>query len=299
MLRLAVILFLLAGCTAQQSRHVVTSEMLDAPERQEVEGRVLDDFTDAERWTPYHVQGGINPLTHEAADGVLRVTSDSSAGLVWNQIGFNPLQEPLLKWRWRVSQTFDTSSPLSPEFDNFPARLLVGFDSGWDGAGPAARTWRRRVEEHTGVTPPARAICYTFGGALGSREAVDAAFGEGRIVVINLRRPNVEPLRWFTEVRDVLADYRAVFREDPPPVTALALGSDSHRVEKHVYAEFSGLQVYGPEAYTQFRRALEFPPTRTAPPLVLLIYGVCAGIAALSLATWFWFRLGDKAKRDA
>jgi hypothetical protein len=111
-------------------------------------------------------------LRGQLADGTLHLRSDSSAGLVWRQLGFDPSREPLLTWRWKVSRTFGASSPLSPELDNFPARVLVGFDAPWDGANPAALAWRRKVEQYTGVTPPARAICYTFGGELPSANTV-------------------------------------------------------------------------------------------------------------------------------
>jgi hypothetical protein len=294
---LILIALVVAGCTTQQSRHVVDTESLRAegPRAATVEGRLLDDFTSAENWTPYNVQGGLNPLAHEAGDGVLRVTSDSSAGLLWSAVRYDPGTEPLLAWRWRVSEVFDGSSPLSPEFDNFPARVLVGFDSGWEGASRTVLSWRRRVEEHTGLTPPARAICYTFGGSMGPHEAVDAAFGQGRIVVINLRRPNAQAGTWYSEVRDIAADYRAIFGEAPPEVMALGLGSDSHRVQRRVEAEFTNLRVYGPEAYKQFRSELTLPPQRGVPPLVLMIYGLCAGVAALSATAWLWLRMRDRA----
>lgn len=284
------ILLILVGCTSQQSRHAVTTDALEVKASAPVEGRVLEDFpTDdaAEAWKLYSVEGSINPLRHEVVDGALQLSSDSSAGLLWRAFDFDPRGEPLMAWRWRVSRTFDTSSPFSPEFDNFPARLLVGFDAGWDDAGPAALSWRKKVEDVTGVTPPSRAICYTFGGDLSSTEAVDATFGEGRIVVINLRTRADD---WVHEVRDIAGDYRAVFREPPPRVMALGLGCDSHRMKVKAQAWFDDIAVYPTEAYEQFRRVLPAPPERRVPPLVWIIVIAASATAATSAGVWFWLR---------
>jgi hypothetical protein len=290
------LVFLVAACTATQHRHVVVSEPLSAP-AEPVAGRVLDDFNAAdaaEHWTLYDVEGSVHPLEHEVVTGAMHLRSDSSAGLIWRQLEFDPGAEPLLSWRWKVSRTFDTSSPLSPELDNFPARMLVGFDSGWDGAGPVALAWRGKVERATGVTPPPRAICYTFGGEVPSSQAVDATFGDGRIAVINLRTTRAVAGVWHSEVRDVAADYQAIFRERAPQVIAFALGCDSHRLNLVAEAWFDDLTVYGREAYAQFSGRLESPPQRTNPLLTWLVFGTALLAAAVVAGTWAALRRRDR-----
>lgn len=260
------------------------------PAATSVDGRVLDDFSREDAaldWKLFNVEGSVNPLQHAVVDGALQLSSDSSAGLLWRAFDFDPVAEPLIAWRWKVSGTFDASSPLSPEFDNFPARMLVGFDAGWDDAGPAALSWRKKVEQATGVTPPSRAICYTFGGDLSSSEAVDATFGEGRIVVINLRTRGDG---WFHEVRDIAGDYRAIFREPAPRVMALGLGCDSHRMRVKAQAWFDDIKAYPPSAYEQFKRVLPEPPQRRVPPLVWIIVAIASVTASASAGVWFWLR---------
>lgn len=288
---------LFAGCTATQSRHVLRDEPLQPRDEQAVAGRVIDDFADAaslESWKKYVVDGSVHDPVTSLEDGALRVTSDSSAGLFWRSLKIETRAEPILSWRWRVSETFGASTPLAPEFDNFPARLLVGFDSGWDGAGPAALSFRKKVTDYTGVAPPARAICYTFGGKLNCSEAVDAAFGEGRIVVINLRSDNTPAGQWQTEVRDIDADYRAIFGQPAPPVTAMAVGSDSHRLRRKAWAEFDDITAYPPAAAEQFRRELAAPtPERRVPPLTWWIIGLSLAAAGMAGGWWIWRQRGQ------
>lgn len=285
-------LLVFAGCTAQQSRRALAVEPLEAERQQPVPGRVLADFGSAdalESWTKYVVEGSVHDPVASIEDGALRIRSDSSAGLFWHACAFDPAREPLLRWRWRVSETFGASTPLSPEFDNFPARLLVGFDAGWEGTGPAAAAFRKRVRDYTGFDPPSRAICYTFGGKLPAVEAVDAAFGEGRIVVINLRPHTTPHGVWQWQVRDIDADYRALFGHAPPRVMAIAAGSDSHRLKKQAWGEFDDIALFPPSAADAFRAELDQPlPQRRASPLLWWLVGISTGVAGLVAGWWLW-----------
>jgi len=284
----------LAGCTAQQARRAVGVAALDPARPAPVQGRVIADFADAaqlEGWSKYVVDGSIHDPVASIEDSALRITSDSSAGLFWHACGIDPAGEPLLRWRWRVSENFATSTPLSPEFDNFPARLLVGFDAGWEGTGPAGTSFRKKVNDYTGFDPPSRAICYTFGGKLAASEAVDAAFGEGRIVVINLQPHTAPPTQWQWQVRDIAADYRAIFGQPAPRVMALGVGSDSHRLRKLAWGEFDDITVYPSSAAASFATELADPPLqRRAPPLVWWILSLCAVIATAATGWWLWRR---------
>ncbi|MBX3475920.1 MAG: DUF3047 domain-containing protein [Planctomycetes bacterium] len=291
---MALTLTFLAGCTAQQSRRVLSVAPLESDRPQPPQGRVIADFESADAtgaWTKYVVEGSVHDPVATLEQGALRITSDSSAGLFWHACGMDPAREPLLRWRWRVSETFGTSTPLSPEFDNFPARLLVGFDAGWEGSGPAAAAFRKKVRDYTGFDPPSRAICYTFGGKLPASEAVDGAFGEGRIVVVNLRPHTSAAGQWYWQVRDVAADYRAIFGTSPPRVMAIAVGSDSHRLKKPAWGEFDDITAFGPEAAAHFVADLAAPELdRRAPPLVWWIAGLCMALAAATAGWWVWQR---------
>lgn len=289
-----LMLALAAGCTAQQSRRALSVEPLAPDAPAPPQGRVIADFESPDAlaaWTKYVVEGSVHDPVASIEAGALRVSSDSSAGLYWHACEFDPAREPLLRWRWRVSEAFGTSTPLSPEFDNFPARLLVGFDTGWEGTGPAAAAFRKKVKDYTGFDPPSRAICYTFGGKLPASEAVDAAFGEGRIVVVNLRSHLSPAQAWQWQVRDIEADYRAIFGQAPPRVMAIAVGSDSHRLKKQAWGEFDDITVYPGSAAAAFRADLDAPvPQRRAPPLALWIIGLCAAVAVAATGWWFWRR---------
>ena len=153
-----------------------------------------------------------------------------------------------------------------------------------------ALDWRRSVENVTGLTPPARAICYTFGGRLGADEAVDAFFGQGALVVVNLRPQDSEPDAWYSEVRDINADYRAVFGEAPPRVSAIGLSCDSHLDRLVVEADFADITVFPRAAYSQFAGELSSDLQHRPAPLATLLAALFGAAALMLGGLWFWMR---------
>lgn len=298
---LALIL-LAAACTTNQRRHGVDSPAL-TPVEQKQPGRALCDLSKpdaADAWKLYSIQGVKKDSRLFVSGAALHVVSNDAAGLFYFTGAplFEPTKEPLLTWRWRVSTLLPDATPLAPDLDNFPARLLVGFDSGWQDADPVALQWKKKVEDATGQTPPPRAICYTFGGRIAQNEAVDALFGQGRIVVINLRNREAAPDKWHEEVRDVASDYKAIFGQAAPPVTALAVAADTHRVHESVNADFADFRVYEASAYAQFSQDLTAPPEREWSNAAIWIVAA-AVIVALACGVWLFTRSSAANKSGA
>ena len=295
-----VLILLVAACTTNQRRHGVDLQAL-TPADEKQQGRALCDLATPEAgdaWKLYSIQGVKNNSRLFVSGAALHVVSNDAAGLFYFTGAplFDPAKEPLLTWRWRISAHLPDATPLSPDLDNFPARLLVGFDSGWADADQVALQWKKKVEDATGQTPPPRAICYTFGGRIAQNEAVDALFGQGRIVVINLRNRDASPGKWYDEVRDVASDYKAIFGEAAPKVTALAVASDTHRVHESVNADFADFRVFEASAYAQFSQDLTAPPEREWSNAAIWIV---AGSATVALACGLWLGMRRFARPPA
>lgn len=290
MRRISVIVMtalLAAACTSNPARHALPSAEQPSGDEAPPQGRVLADFSDAsdvENWVLYRVAGVERSPRVAVVDGALRVTSDRAAGLFFHDCHVDVELEPLIGWRWRVSEVFVDASPYTPGRDNFPARVLIGFDASWEGADELSLHWKRKVEEICGRTPPARALCYTFGGNQPAGEAVDALIGLGRIVVINLRPPTARAGHWYSEIRNVAADYAAVFGRRAPAVTHLAVTADTQRVERKVEADFDDFTAWPVRAAGALAARMSEPVTSHGhAPLGLMLAGVGAA-TALALA---------------
>ena len=122
---------------------------------------------------------------------------------------------PILRWRWKVvalpaggdarrRETSDQAAQIYVTWPRPPALLrsrIIGY--AWDTSAPAGSTFR---SEKTGT-----------------------------VTYIILRSGSGELGRWLEERRDVRADYRAIFGEEPPDPGAVTLSIDSN--DTHSRAE--------------------------------------------------------------
>ncbi len=272
------VLFLLPlACSQPQTRHAISDPASETEES--YTPRMIDDFEKSlDHWHTWEATISTRAPTKVIENGTMRVDADDTASVLWRRCDFDPRTEPIITWRWRVSTMFD-SDPMVPTRDNFPARFIVGFDAEWNNASPNALAFRKQVHDQTGMDLPARALCYTFGGNRPSHEGIDAAFADGRIVVINLRTHQDSTGVWYTETRDIARDYRDVFGEAPPDVSAIGFGIDNQRVNIPVTSWLDDIAVYPAAA----RRALAQNPSINREPNRLNLW-LALGFGALAMA---------------
>ncbi|MDC1141894.1 DUF3047 domain-containing protein [Planctomycetota bacterium] len=281
---LLLALFLLSACTLQQHRHSVP--VSETPSERP-SGRVLSSSIND--WKLYTIKGSKRPLQIRTAEDAIELGSHKSIGVYWQRISIDTSKEPVLGWQWKVSRLYEESSPWVAETDNFPARVLVGFDATWDDADAVALSFKRKVEEATGESPPSRAICYTFGGSLPSHEAIDGSFGSGRVAVINLRGPSTSEGKWLSETRDIQRDYEAVFQLPAPKISMIGIACDTHLVKGEAQAWFKNFTAY-PPSERNFLESTEPPESVGGSNWQLLIVLLCSVSGAVIAITWLKFR---------
>ena len=127
--------------------------------------------------------------------------------------GVSLASTPILRWRWKVvamptggdarrRETSDQAAQIYVTWPRPPALLrsrIIGY--AWDTTAPAGSTFR---SEKTGT-----------------------------VTYIILRSGPAELGRWLEERRDVRADYRAIFGEEPPDPGAITLSIDSNDTHSH------------------------------------------------------------------
>ncbi len=279
---LLILVLLLSACSVQQRRHALRTPDTAV---NEPAGRELS--LPADSWSLYNIKGTKTPLKISPHNGGVKLFSNESVGVYWHKVDIDTSREPLLAWRWQVSRMFEASSPWVTETDNFPARVLIGFDASWDDADPVALSFKQKVEDATGQSPPSRAICYTFGGGLSSNEAVDGSFGSGRVAVINLRNASAGVNKWRRELRDIESDYQAVFQLKAPRVSMLGIACDTHLVGGEASAMFSGFTLYPASARELLSNQVQ--PEALGPSRWRLMMLVLSSLVA-ALIAGMWLR---------
>lgn len=138
---------------------------------------------------------------------VLFARSQSTASGLYREVSIDLSKTPILNWNWKVDNILRDNNERTKSGDDYPARIYVVFSGG-------LMFWRTR------------AINYVWS----NRQPVDSTWrnaftSNAGMVAVQSGSDHVG--HWMKESRNVLADYRRIFGEDPGRVDAVAIMTDT------------------------------------------------------------------------
>lgn len=198
--------------------------------------RVLE-FPKIPRHTSYTV-------VHNDGVDALKAQADCSASARYLPLDHVDLtQTPRLSWRWKVEQGLRPADEHVKAGDDFAARvyLLFQFD-------PARASLWEKVLHRLGTTRygdlvPGSVIGYVWSSRQPVGARWDSPFG-GSAQLIALGSGALP--EWTDVVVDVVADYRARFGGEPPPVMALAVMTDTDNTCQQATAYYAAFRFLSP-----------------------------------------------------
>ena len=154
---------------------------------------------------------------------MLRLEADASALQLYRVV--EPKLDPLsgrLAWRWRVEGMVPGADLTDPERDDASMRVFVVFGE-------------------PGLMTRPRTLFYSWGGADPESRAFLSHVSD-RIGVVVLRAGPEMAGRWISEARNLSADFRGVFGEEPSePVTAVGIMIDTDQTGASAASELAEL----------------------------------------------------------
>ncbi|MDX5385100.1 MAG: DUF3047 domain-containing protein, partial [Marinobacter sp.] len=157
---------------------------------------------------------------------VVKATADNSASGLIARLSLEPGESLILRWQWKVSNVFDKGDARTKAGDDYPARIYVAFEFQPDKAGFFERAKRKTVEVMFGETLPGNALNYIWANQLAEQSVVANAFTDQTMMVAVNSGPE-QTGEWVTVERDIVADYREAFGENPPRIVGVAIMSDA------------------------------------------------------------------------
>jgi len=170
---------------------------------------LIDDFEQglSPGWKEKEFSGRTSYRVVEDETGrCLRAESHAAAsGLVFPRE--LKLQEyPVLSWRWKIADTIPGGDARKKSTDDYAARVYVVFPH-----------W---------FFPKTRTLNYIWANQLPQGTAVPSPY-TGNSIMFAARSGRAQRGAWIVERHNVLEDYRRLFGEDPPPVGAIAVMTDT------------------------------------------------------------------------
>jgi len=163
-------------------------------------------------------------LEQEAGRRTLRAVSEASASGLYRELRVDLRQTPFLNWSWRIDRMLGPHDERSRKGDDYPARVYVVFSAG-------AAFWRTRAINYVWSAQPLNSV---WPNAYDEDVRMVAAHSGPRDVG-----------QWVAEKRNVLADYRRFFGEEPRVVDAVAIMTDTDNTGETVRAWYGDIWFSG------------------------------------------------------
>lgn len=164
-------------------------------------------------------------LVNDAGTTVLRADAQSAASAVVHKLPA-PIPAALLQWRWKVSGVLKTSNPATKQGDDYAARVYVMFDYPLEKLRFGDRMRVRLARAFFDPEVPAAALCYVWDARLPAGTVLASPYTD-RVRIVVVASGAEQAGRWQTVERDVRADFRRAFGEEPPAVSAVAVATDT------------------------------------------------------------------------
>ena len=193
------------------------------------------EFPNIEEHSSYQllVENNVQVIKAETAGG--------ASGLI-ARLNVQPQESLILNWRWKVSNVFAKGDARSKSGDDYPARIYVAFEFQPDNAGFFERAKRKAVEVMFGETLPSNAINYIWANQLPVGEWVNNPYTDKtRMLAVSSGAEKTGD--WVSIERDIMADYRKAFGEEPPPIVGIAIMSDSDNTGERASAWYGDIQL--------------------------------------------------------
>jgi hypothetical protein len=182
----------------------------------------------------------------EQGQPVVLAESHASASMLRRAVRVEPSSLGHVKFSWRVPSLIESADLTDRDASDSPVRLILAFD------GDHARlTLRNRLmfdlaHAVTGEAPPFATLMYVWD----NRAPLESVIHSGRTdrirkIVLESGQSNLGDWRHYE--RDVAADFRKSFGEDPGALIAVGLMTDSDNTQSSAKAWYGEVRLVAPD----------------------------------------------------
>ena len=174
-------------------------------------------------WTVKSFKGEtVYRVVSDNGNRVLQADSKGTASGLVKKLDLDPRDYPILAWRWKVAGTIPQGDERTRAGDDYAARVYVIFPH-----------W---------FFPKTRTLNYIWANHLPQGTFLPNAY-TGNAVMVAVESGPDRAGQWLTERRDIVADYRRAFGEEPPRIGAIAVMTDTDNTGASATAWYDDLRL--------------------------------------------------------
>ena len=184
-------------------------------------------------------------LVSDGGGTVLKAESSKSAsGLIrrFDDRRIELKDYPILKWRWKVGNLIKGADIATKEGDDYPARVYITFRYDPERAGAGMRMQYGLARSLYGEYPPHAGINYVWDGRAPVGTMLPNAYTARAMMFVVESGPR-RVGEWVEMERNVYEDYKRAFKEEPPPVSGIAVMTDTDQTGEAATAWYGDIEL--------------------------------------------------------
>lgn len=179
-------------------------------------------------------------LVEDDGTVVIKAVSRGSSSGLTREVTIDPKQYPIVEWRWKIENVLQKGDVTTKEGDDYPARLYITFAYDESKVDFLEQTQYELARLLYGQYPPTGAINYIWEsrspiGTMAPNPYTD------RVKMIVLESGEAKVGQWVAESRNLYEDYQKAFGGDPPPISGVAVMTDTDNTQESAVAWFGDI----------------------------------------------------------
>jgi hypothetical protein len=181
-------------------------------------------------------------LKEQGADRVIEASSERSASMLRRVVNVDTCDGTKVRFSWQVKNLIEGADLTRTDGEDAPVRVILAFDGDHNRLSLRNQALFDTAELLTGERPPYATLMYVWDNQ-----------AELNSVIVNPRTDRIRdvvlesgPARlghWLSYERDIIADYKLAFGEEPGRLIGMAVMTDSDNTSSKVQARYRNIEL--------------------------------------------------------
>ncbi|WP_298828791.1 DUF3047 domain-containing protein [uncultured Piscinibacter sp.] len=198
-------------------------------------------------WQDLRLPGKRSTVYRTQRDGdriVVHAEADGSASMLRRQVRIDAAQPLRVQFSWRVARLIEQADLGDADASDSPARLVFAFDGDHARLSQRNRMLFELAQALTGESPPYATLMYAWDPRAVAGSVISAPRSD-RVRKIVLESGTARVGQWLHYERDLQADFRRAFGEDPGTLIGVALMTDADNTASRSAASYGEVRLIG------------------------------------------------------
>lgn len=182
-------------------------------------------------------------LVREDGRVVVKALADGSASMLRRKISIDPKEYPIIQWRWKIANILKKGNVYQKDGDDDPARIYVAFAYDSSKLGFFENIKYKVIKVLYGEYPPLAALNYIWASNAPKGLVVPNPFTDRAMMVV-VESGAKQVNTWIDEERDIYADYRNAFGDEPPMIAGVAIMTDTDNTGESATAYYGDIILH-------------------------------------------------------